>query len=268
MDFPSQYWDIKVRKTPVGQDYDALLAEHYQRTHMNLLARWAHFTNGQAILKTDLFAEAVCPSRSFLWEILRLGGNLIGIDISAEICKRVKQMAVSYALDKSPEFIPCDVRNLPFASNSFELIISDSTLDHFKNKDDVVISLKELVRTLKPGGTLIITLDNGSNFTEPLFRLWIRLGLAPFFIGQTYSIRELKQALVKIGMQIVDETAIIHNPRFFTKMIVAMLRRTFPRQCKRWTETLLNYFDSLENKRTKYLTALFIAVKATKPFEH
>ena len=82
MDFPSQYWDIKVRKTPVGQDYDALLAEHYQRTHMNLLARWAHFTNGQAILKTDLFAEAVCPSRSFLWGILRLGGNLIGIDIS------------------------------------------------------------------------------------------------------------------------------------------------------------------------------------------
>ena len=123
------------------------------------------------------------------------------------------------------------------------------------------------MRTLKPGGTLIITLDNGSNFTEPLFRLWIRLGLAPFFIGQTYSIRELRQALVRIGMQIIDETAIIHNPRFFTKLIVAMLRRIFPKQCDRWTEAMLKYFDSLEHKITKYFTAQFIAVKATKPFE-
>jgi ubiquinone/menaquinone biosynthesis C-methylase UbiE len=159
----------------------------------------------------------------------------------------------------------CDVRKLPFADQAFDLIVSDSTLDHYQSKADIEISLKELVRVLRPGGTLIITLDNGSNFTEPLFRLWIALGLSPFYIGKTYTIKELEKVLTRMGMSVIDRAALIHNPRFFAKFISAVLHKIQPHRAKDRVKKLLDFFDNLGNKKTRYLTAQFIGIKAVKP---
>ncbi|HEX7474370.1 MAG TPA: hypothetical protein VF318_00250, partial [Dehalococcoidales bacterium] len=114
-------------------------------------------------------------------------------------------------------------------------------------------------------GTLIITLDNKSNITEPLFRIWLAFGLSSFYIGKTYSMTELEKVLVKAGMSVTSKTALIHNPRFFAKFITNILRKIDPGKADGRIKRLLNYFDSLENKKTKYLTAQFIAIKAIKP---
>ncbi|MFC2067870.1 class I SAM-dependent methyltransferase [Chloroflexota bacterium] len=259
------YWDHVAKKIAGEQYFDELLAEQYRRVHLDLLAKWAVVTASNSVLKTDLFAEAMCPSRSFMWGMLGNMGNVIGIDISAEICFKAKINTAHYAPDSLVKYITCDVRQLPFASNSFDLIISDSTLDHFGHKSEIFTALSELTRVLKPGGTLIITMDNRGNLTEPLFRLWIRLGLAPFYIGETYSIGKLKQALTQAGLRIMDTTAIIHNPRFFTKLIVTILRRIEPTRFNGLINKLLYLLDSLENRKTRYLTAQFIAAKAVKP---
>jgi SAM-dependent methyltransferase len=247
-----------------GQDFDELLAEQYRRIHLNLITRWTYITAGKVILKTDLFAEALCPSRAFLWDMLKTNCNVIGVDICTEITSQAKTTAAQYA-SNSAEYVNCDVRQLPFTSNSFDLIVSDSTLDHFHHKDDIITALSELSRVLKPDGTLIITMDNKGNLTEPLFRLWILLGLAPYFIGKTYSIKELKQALARVGLRVIDSTAIIHNPRFFTRKIVTLIRHIKLPLFDHWIRRGLVFLDGLENRKTKYLTAQFIAVKATKP---
>jgi ubiquinone/menaquinone biosynthesis C-methylase UbiE len=265
LDPDSQYWDSTSKKIPLGQDYDRLIAEHYRRAHFNLINRWTRGKSYHAVLKTDLFAEAMCPSRSFAWDVLKLYGKLTGIDISGDICRKAKGVAIHHALTDSLEVATCDVRKLPFAAGSFDLVISDSTLDHYKSKGEIDNALKELARVLKPGGTLIITLDNKSNITEPLFRLWLALGLSPFYIGKTYSMAELEKVLVKTGMSVTGKTTLIHNPRFFAKFITGILRKINPGKADGRIKRLLNYFDSLENKKTKYLTAQFIAIKATKP---
>ena len=216
------------------------------------------------VLKTDLFAEALCPSRAFLWDILKTKCNLIGIDISGEITSQAKTRTAQYATNWA-EYMNCDIRHLPFINNSFDLVISDSTLDHFRYENEIVTALSELSRVLKPGGTLVITMDNKGNVTEPLFRLWISLGLAPFFIGKTYSIRELKQALTTVGLCVTDVTAIVHYPRFLAKMVIRLLRKISPSKFDHCIRRGLSLLDSLENKRIKYLTALFIAAKAVKP---
>ena len=259
-----KYWGHLAEKMANGQQFDEALAEQYQRIHLDLITKWTDTTNSQTILKTDLFAEALCPSRAFLWDLLKRKSNITGIDISANIPSRARTNAAHYAAGSSAEYMICDVRQLPFADTSFDLIVSDSTLDHFGNKADIATALSELSRTLKPGGTLIITMDNKGNLTEPLFWLWIHLGLAPFFIGKTYSIRELKQALAKTGLCVKDNTAIIHNPRLVTKIIIALLRRIAPTRSTLWIRRLLNLLDSLENRKIKYLTAQFIAAKAVK----
>lgn len=265
MDYNSSYWNGIAEKTSKGQDYDNLLSEHYRLSHLDLLSRWIDFSKQQNILKTDLFAEALCPERSFAWEIMKTPCNFTGIDISSDICKKAGEMSAAIVPGSFPVLVPCDLRKLPFADNSYDVIISDSSLDHYNKSDDIEVALKELFRILKPAGTLVITMDNKTNITEPLFRLWIILRLAPFFIGKTYSMQGLKNALTKNGLQVIDNAVLIHNPRFFAKFIANTFRRFFPKKCESWTRKQLAFYDSLGNKPTRYLTAQFIAAKAVKP---
>lgn len=265
MENDAREWNITAGKTPVGQDFDELMAEQYRLVLFNLLSGWVNLSEKTSILKTDLFAEALCPQRSFLGDILRINGRVTAMDISSEICARASQAASRNFPGYTPRFVACDVRRLPFKDNSFDLVVSDSTLDHFKYKGDIKIALGELKRVLKPGGVLVITLDNRGNFTEPLFRLWIFLRLAPYYIGPTYSMKELKLALEETGLCVQAQRAVMHNPRFFTKAAVALIRRLRGSQGDSQIRKILNSLDRLENRRTRFLTAQFIAARAVKP---
>jgi SAM-dependent methyltransferase len=56
-----------------------------------------------------------------------------------------------------------DVRKLEFADGWFDLIFSNSTLDHFATRAEIVESIAGFARLLAPGGYLLITLDNPQN---------------------------------------------------------------------------------------------------------
>ncbi|MGH7820827.1 MAG: class I SAM-dependent methyltransferase, partial [Candidatus Binatia bacterium] len=115
---------------------------------------------------------------------------------------------------------PCasDVRRLAFRSETFDLIFSPSTLDHFTATGDIAAALRELRRVLRPGGRLLIALDNPAN---PL--LWIRQalyrrvgrigGLIPFPMGLTLSRRRLVDALEQAGFAVMDSRYLLHGPR-------------------------------------------------------
>ena len=263
----TKYWDLIAEDVAKRYEFGEPLTEQYRSVHLNLITRWADVKSSRMILKTDLFAEALDPSRAFLWDVLKTNGSVVGFDISAYITYKAKIRALQYVPNSCAEYMNCDVRHLPFADNSFDLIISDSTLDHFQDKDEIATALAELSRILKPGGTLVITMDNKANLTEPLFRLWIFLGLSYFFIGKTYSIGELREALAGVGLSVTDTTAIIHNPRFFARRIIALLHRGNPTRFNRCLRKALFALDGLEKTRTKYLTAQFIAARAVKPSE-
>jgi SAM-dependent methyltransferase len=262
----TKYWDHAAKQFPDGQYYDKLLAEQYRYTHLDLISRWSNLDNNMVILKTDLFAEALCPPRAFIWNMPDADYKIIGIDISSEITARAKENTPQ-SNRYSCEYTSCDIRKLPFRDNSFDLVISDSTLDHFEHKEHITASLSELKRILKAGGTLIITMDNKQNITEPLFRLWLRLGIHPFFIGKTYSMKELINALVTLGYQVIDSTALLHNPRYFTRAGIALFRRIPGINHDDWITRCLTWFDGFEYKKIRLLTAQFIAVKAVKPVE-
>ncbi len=261
------YWGACAKHPSGWRSFDELLAEQYRRVHLDLLSRWADAARCRTILKTDLFAEGLQPSRAFLWPLLGNSSDVVGIDISASISLRAKANAVQQAPESRCEFVNCDVRDLPFAGGTFDLIISDSTLDHFSHKSHIAVALAELSRVLRPGGTLVITMDNKGNFTEPLFRLWVHLGLSDFFIGQTYAMNEFKRALAAVGLQVTDTTAIIHNPRFFTRRAITLLHKGNPSRFNGCIRRGLAMLDGLENRRTRYLTAQFIAARAVKPLE-
>jgi SAM-dependent methyltransferase len=167
------------------------------------------------------------------------------------------------------KYICCDVRHLPFQCNAFDLIISDSSLDHFHKETDIVTALKELGRVLQPGGILILTIDNKSNLTYPpriLFYLWMKLGLAPYFIGKTLSLTRLKDSLKKIGFSVEESTAIFHypHPDGLLRLLEHCLHKLSRGKLDNVIRQGLALSDKLEGKRTRYLTGRYIAVKAIK----
>ncbi len=261
----AEYWNLCAEKVAGESGFDSLLAEQYRNIHSELISRWIGNNQITRILKTDLFAEATDPSRSFLWNVMLTNATITGIDISTKVTYLAKSATAHHAPEAKANYMTCDVRQLPFVDESFDLIISDSTLDHFHHKKEILEALSELGRVLKPGGCLIITMDNKGNITEPFFRIWIALRLYHFFIGETCSIRELKKGLVTVGLKVVDCTAIIHNPRFFVRAFLLLVRRLKSTRLIIFARKILGLLDGLENKPTRYLTGQFIAAKAIKP---
>ncbi len=263
MDDNVRKWEFTSRKYSGGKYLDPLLAEQFRRVHLDLIRRWAPQLDHPRILKTDVFAEATCPPRAFSWDIDR-DGRLISIDISFGLVVQARENANSLGYGRTAYGV-ADARVLPFADNAFDLVVSDSTLDHFPVECDIRQAITELARVLRPGGTLILTMDNSGNLTEPLFRLWIALGKSPYFIGKSYGRRQLKRALQEAGLEVTATSAIVHNPRFFAKVGLRLLRRLKPTGFEGVVRNHLRTLDSLEKPRTRYLTGQFVAARAVKP---
>ena len=262
-DTDARLWDRTAERNRDGDFFmDPLLAAHYQRVHLALCRAWAPDTSNPRVLKTDVFAEATCPERAFAWSI-GSSEQLVSVDISSRLlcmaqenAKTVETGGTFYAVG--------DVRALPFANSAFDLVVSDSTLDHFHEESDIARGIQELARVLRPGGVLIITMDNPTNLTDPLFKAWMALGKNPFFIGKTFTARRLRNTMREAGFDVTATTAIIHNPRYFAKAGIRLLRHLHPPGYEGVVRQFLEAGDSLGRSPTRLLTAQFIAARGVK----
>ncbi len=95
--------------------------------------------------------------------------DVYGIDIS--------KRGVAMARKKGLKAKVADMsRNIPFTSNSFDLVISSATIEHVTNPD---VFLKEIYRVLKPGCIALISTPNLSFW---LNRVLFFMGLYPLFL--------------------------------------------------------------------------------------
>jgi len=243
-----------------------VLAEHKKNTYLKLISRWSNLADSRMLLKTDLFAEAFGPEQ-FLFE-LKTNNIVVAIDVSKEIVARAKNQAEHYGIDSS-KYLCCDVKHLPFLSNSFDIIISDSTLDHFPRENDIVNAIIELARVLKVGGTLILTIDNKSALTYPpfiFFRFWMKIGMAPYYIGRTLSRKKLKNTLEESGLNLVESTAILHypHPDGLVRLLEHILRKVSGNRLDKAIGRVLVLLERLEGIKSRYLTGRYLAIKAVK----
>ncbi len=263
----AKHWDEVARGWSLKGYSNELLAMHKRKSYLGLIDRWAEVTNTTRILMTDLFAEAFTEEQ-FIFEMPQTNSNVVAIDISRKIVSEAKIQARQHYVNTSG-YICGDVRNLPIQSNSIDLIISDSTLDHFPSEADIITALQELARVLKTGGILILTIDNKSNLTYPpyiLIRLWMRLGLSPYFIGKTLSFSRLRRALEEIGLCMEESTAILHHPHpdGLVRWIESSLRKVSKGKLDNAIRKTLAYLEQLGGRKAKYLTGRYLAVKAVK----
>jgi ubiquinone/menaquinone biosynthesis C-methylase UbiE len=123
------------------------------------------------------------------------------LDILRESVTTGKRIAGFLKCGANLKFIRGDATKLKYKNNSFDIIFSQGTLEHFK---DVSAIMKEQVRVLKPGGTLIINVPQ----TYSCYTIKKHLGMLfdrwePGWETQ-YSYGDLKKLGKEYGLKLID----------------------------------------------------------------
>lgn len=241
-----------------GHYMDSFLGELKRNAYLQLIDRWGGVPAAGWTLKTDMFEEAGGPD-AFGTDFLGRGTSVVGMDVSIAIIRRAAESCTPRGL----RCVAADARHLPFATDTFSLIVSPSSLDHFENPADLGVALRELARVLRSDGRLIITLDNRQNVTDPLLRVAIRLGVVPYYVGRAYTVHELREELHQAGFRVEDTTAIIQHPRLLAVALTKLTRRLGSASLIRLTQQAFVQAQRLEQTRWRYHMGCFVAAKAT-----
>ena len=162
-----------------------------------------------------------------------------------------------------------DARRLPFADRSFDAVVSNSTLDHFVTLDDMVVALRELARVTRPGGTLVLTLDNLANPVIALRSIlpqgplrW--LGLVPYYVGATCGPRRLRELVAEAGFTVTRVEQIMHCPRVLAVALTRVVERYGSPEAQSRVLRHLAWYERLERWPTRDWTGYFTAVRAIR----
>lgn len=255
----SARWNRVQRIAGAPHYLDDFLGELKRRVHLELIERWGGLPATGRVLKTDLFEESIGPD-AYLTTLAAKGAMAVGMDISPSVTQRARGRDATMIA----RYLSSDSRALPFANGSFTLIICPSTLDHFSDPRDLGRSLGELGRVLAPDGRIIVTLDNRQNVLDPLLRLVNRLGWTPYYLGRSYTVRELRKELEVAGFTVEDTTAILHNPRLVAVAAVTVARKLRWRPLMTLVQRALIAAQRLEHTRFRYYVGSFVAATATR----
>jgi len=256
----THYWE-SVANHWVKQRPHGLWRIHGDSVNSMLVSKWLGSTRVSSVLKTDLFDEAF---GSGLYERLSVRSSLFtGIDISHNVVRAAR------SFHESLTSLCADARSLPFADGSFDVVISNSSLDHFRTPDQILMSLREVYRVLKAPGRLLITLDNPVNPVIALRQLlpfpWLhRAGVVPYYVGATFGPWKLRRALESVGFKVANLDAILHCPRAVAVFFARVVERKAGLRGKRGFLRALMSFEHLSRLPTKFLTGYFVAADARK----
>jgi len=81
-----------------------------------------------------------------------------GVDLSEKMIEKAKEKNL-----ENTEFVVGDCENLPFAENSFDIVINSQSFHHYPNPQDFFNSV---YKVLKPGGRLILRDNTGNKFVK------------------------------------------------------------------------------------------------------
>jgi len=240
---------------------DRLWRSHSDALNIALCRRWLSGHPAARLLKTDLFDEA---SGVGLWPYLTtLARQVDAVDISPAVATRARLQHPLAAL-------AADVRHLPFGDRVFDVVVSNSTLDHFDHPGAIAEGLRELHRVLDRDGRLLLTLDNGANpavaIRNALPQGWLTaIGLVPYQMGRTLRARAAEDLLRKVGFTVIERTAIMHSPRVVMVPLVRWLDRMVANaDRKQRIVRAIERLEIAERWPTRFLTGHFVAFLARR----
>lgn len=111
--------------------------------------------------------EIACGLGALSFWLNGQGAEVWSADFSSEAVDVTRNLVARYFPGAENRVVQADFQGMPFADNSFDVLISCETLEHLPEYRK---GLAEAFRVLKPGGRLYLTTENYLNFTG-LYRL-------------------------------------------------------------------------------------------------
>jgi ubiquinone/menaquinone biosynthesis C-methylase UbiE len=213
-------------------------------------------------LNGKLVLEAGCGAGRFTEVLLKKGAFLVSSDLSSAVEVNAENFPVS---DKHL-VIQADINNMPFADESFDVVICLGVIQHTADTEKTI---KDLYKLVKKGGTLVIDhyyFDRSNYFRlARLYRLYLRKKTSEFTIPYTQKLvkkylpwhkRAAKNKLFSVLLNRISPVVSYYNvfPQFNEK------------QQQEWA--LLDTHDSLTDwhkrfRNTKQITKTLTDLGAT-----
>lgn len=233
---------------------------HSDAVNGALLVEWLP-EGGRRALKTDAFDEAFGSGLAApleerfdaVWEV----------DVAPAVLRAARRRHPGLRV------VAADVRRLPFGDATVDVVVSLSTLDHFEEVDSIETALAEIARVVRPGGRVVVTLDNPEN---PLVAVrnrlpwpWLRrIGLVPYYVGKTLGRRRLRASLERHGFDVRAAAVIQHAPRAPAVALGWGLSRWAGARAARAFLRLTAACERLRRWPTRRWTGYFVAVLAVR----
>ncbi len=224
----------------------------------------------------DRLLDLGCGFGRHAYEAMRRGARIVACDMALPELESV--VATSTAMRDNGEIAPTlsfgavagDATRLPFPDSSFDRIIASEVMEHVP---DDVAALDELVRVLRPGGTIAITVP-----AELPERLCWRLSdeyHAPKVEGghvRIYSRRELRTKMERAGLSFdgAHRAHALHTPYWWLRCAVGPRREDHRavdayRRLLEWDITDAPVVTRLAERVLDPVLGKSLVVYATKP---
>ena len=114
----------------------------------------------EAIFEGAKVLDAGCgvSSMPFLWS--EFGGDVTAVDFDEKSIAMMNKFNndVFFGEGRSINTAVCDIKNLPYEDNTFDVVVCTSVLEHLPYPN-YLLAINELYRVLKQNGTLVCTCD-------------------------------------------------------------------------------------------------------------
>lgn len=133
----------------------------YDLVHQGHLKGELAFYARQAALAGDRVLELACGTGRLTWPLAALGLRLTGVDNAPAMLAVARQGP--QAVPVAPRWVQADMRALPFAGAGFDVVfIGINSLGHLLTQADLNACLRGVRAALRPGGRLLLSVDNPS----------------------------------------------------------------------------------------------------------
>ncbi|WP_175596112.1 class I SAM-dependent methyltransferase [Thermomonospora catenispora] len=167
-----------------------------------------------------------CGAGRHAFELYRRGAHVVALDIDQSELDGVEKMFGAMRLEgEVPEgatarTVQGDARDLPFPDDSFDKIIASEVLEHIP---DDMSAMRELLRVLKPGGRLAVTVPSWLP-ERVCWALSEEYHTAPGGHVRIYTRAELEAKLKSLGFRVDGHHHAhgLHTPYWWIKCAVGV----------------------------------------------
>lgn len=112
-------------------------------------------------------------------------GHIVGLDLSHKMLDIAQKKVNALHFEDFITLLHDNAQDMPFADNSFDLV---TCLEALEFMPDPQVTLKEMIRVLRPGGLLLTT---------------IRID-TPWMPNRTWDEAQMRQQLINFGMEAIE----------------------------------------------------------------